>query len=101
MSDYVKEVPECFLPVEIHLRSDGDRCRNIYKNLSEYKLKEREILWLCREVDDQNNGIRFDQVITKKGLIRRYNLARCFFNKMFRTYLKNGHFKKRWPTICR
>ena len=45
-----------------------------YRNLKRVLLSSEEKIWLFREVEGLINGLREDQICTKKGLIRRYKL---------------------------
>jgi hypothetical protein len=67
----------------------------IYKNLHNtiHYLTKEEKNWLCAEADiscDLNGEIE-NRIRSKKGLIKRYNLQRNFFNNNFKTYMTNQH----------
>lgn len=89
----IMPMPACFAPVTVPATRHSvshDFSPFKYRNLSKHTLTMQERLWLCRECD-LKNGVRPDQITTKKGVIRRYQLPRNFFNRNFSTYLKYGH----------
>lgn len=71
------------------LRSNKGALR--FQNLSGEKLTTCEKLWLCKEVESQNVATKWS-IHTKKGLVKRYNLYKAFFQKNWESY-KNGDIK--------
>jgi hypothetical protein len=61
-----------------------------FRDLKGQQLSVVEKDWLCNEVLGRNPEHTFS-CTTKKGLIARYNLYPCFFQKNMETFLKLGH----------
>ena len=66
-----------------------------YRNLKRVLLSSEGKIWLFREVEGLINGLREDQICTKKGLIRRYKLHKNFFYNNKNSYTANGTTKER------
>jgi K+-transporting ATPase c subunit len=86
--DWLNSIPLRLRPKIVHTR-----VKSIYTYLKLGGvfpvLNDIEKTWLCKQAEGKNPSHE-DAIFTKKGLIRRYNLTKSFFQKHWATYKEFG-----------
>jgi hypothetical protein len=87
----VVQAEQKLLPERLRMKCNSMRQVNnpMYRTLQNATLTTEEKLWLCEEAAEQH-AARYDQLTTKRGLIRRYSLYDTFFQKNMKSYLAHN-----------